>query len=90
MKSLTAAGRGFRNLLVREPLLHFVLLGIAIFAASQYFEVRSRLTSITVTQGQMRHLVDTYRMQYGSTLSPQQLKSLVDNLIKSETSIVRH
>jgi hypothetical protein len=38
----------------------------------------------------MRHLVDTYRMQYGSTLSPQQLKSLVDNLIKSETSIVRH
>ena len=72
------------NLLVREPLLHFMLLGVTIFGFSYYFDERACLTRITITQDQIRSLADDYRLQYGGSPSAQQLQALVDNFIKEE------
>ena len=70
--------------LVREPLLHFVLLGAAIFGLNHYFDERARFSRITVTQDEIRSLADNYRLQYGGLPTPQELQALVDNFIKEE------
>jgi peptidyl-prolyl cis-trans isomerase C len=70
--------------LVREPLLHFVLFGVAIFGLSHYFHERARFSRITVTQDEIRGLADNYRLQYGALPTPQELQPLVDNFIKEE------
>src|SRR6266702_6012208 len=69
---------------VREPFLHFVLLGAAIFGLSHYLDERARFSQITITQNQIRSLAEHYRLQYGGLPSPQQLQGLVDNFIKDE------
>src|SRR5687767_6103140 len=53
---------------VSAPLLHFILLGGAIFVASQYFSDRARDTRITITQDQVGHLAESYRLQYGTAV----------------------
>lgn len=70
--------------LLREPFLHFVLLGAAIFGLSYSLDERARFTCITITQDQVRSLADNYRLQYGGIPTPPQLQALVDNFIKEE------
>lgn len=70
--------------LTREPLVHFLCLGIAIFAASHYVDERSRFTQITVTQDQIRSLANNYRLQYGADPSPERLDALVERSIEQE------
>lgn len=81
------ASRALRILVlrvVREPLLHFALLGASIFGLSQYFDDRSRFTKITITAEEIARISDNYRLQYGGTPSAQQLDGLVDSFIQEE------
>lgn len=70
--------------LVVEPLVHFILIGAAIFGVSHYLEDSARFWRITITQDQLRSLTDNYRLQYGCAPTAQQLQALVDNFIKEE------
>jgi peptidyl-prolyl cis-trans isomerase C len=80
------APRHFGKRIVREPFLHFLLLGAALFASGHYLEERSRLTPITITKDQIRRIADGYRMQYGIPPSAAQLERLVDRFIEEEIS----
>jgi peptidyl-prolyl cis-trans isomerase C len=69
---------------LREPFLHFLLLGAALFTLNQYLEERSRLTGITITKAQISGIADRYRLQYGGPPSPAQLEALAGTYIKEE------
>ena len=68
----------------REPFLHFLLLGAALFIVNHILEERARFTRITVTKNQVQGIAENYRLQYGALPSPQQLGALVDQFIREE------
>ncbi|HEX7114173.1 MAG TPA: peptidylprolyl isomerase [Steroidobacter sp.] len=70
--------------LVREPLLHFLLIAAVLSGINQYIATSSGVTRITVTQEQVRRLADKYRTQYGVKPTPEQLDALVESHIKEE------
>jgi hypothetical protein len=67
---------------LREPFLHFLLLGGALFLFSHHLEERARFTRIVVTKAQVQGIADNYRLQYGSYPSATQLDSLVEGYIR--------
>jgi len=79
-----ALPRLFGSRIVREPFVHFVLLGAALFFVSHYLEERSRFTRITITREQVQGIAENYRLQYGGLPSVQQLDTLVNNFIREE------
>lgn len=70
--------------ILREPFVHFILLGAALFAFNHHLEERSRFTRITITRDQVRGIADNYRLQYGAYPSARQLESLVDSFVREE------
>jgi peptidyl-prolyl cis-trans isomerase C len=78
------APRRLGRRILREPFLHFLLLGAALLASDHYLEERARLTHIRITKDQVRQIADNYRLQYGGLPSEHQLAALVDNFIKEE------
>src|SRR6185312_2482932 len=68
----------------REPLLHFVLLGGVIFAASETIEHFTTQYRVVVTPDRIEQLKDTYRLQYGTAPAPTELKNLVGGYVKEE------
>lgn len=77
--------QGQRSLLksfAREPLVHFVLIGLAIFLVWQHLE--SRRYVIDVRSEDIRQIAATYQQQYGSTPTSAQLKALIDGYIREE------
>ena len=76
--------RGLTGRIAREPFVHFVLLGAALFFVNHHLEERSRFTRITITQEQVRGIADNYRLQYGVLPAARQLDALVDNFIREE------
>lgn len=69
---------------VREPFVHFLLLGAVLFGVNQYLEARSKLTHITITPKIVQGIVANYRLQYGALPTSQQLNALVDAYIREE------
>lgn len=67
-----------------EPILHFALLGAAMYVGGTYLEERSIRTRIMITQSWVRQAAENYRLQYGRSPSPQQTTALVENYIKQE------
>ena len=66
--------------LLRDPLLHFLLLGASLFAA---FGLRNDLStadekSIVVTQGKIQQIVDTFVLTSQRPPTEQELKSQID------------
>ncbi len=68
----------------REPLLHFVLLGTAIFAISEGVEHFTTQYRVAVGPERIERLKQTYEQQFGTQPTPTQLKTLVDGYIKEE------
>jgi parvulin-like peptidyl-prolyl isomerase len=68
----------------REPFLHFLLLGAALFIVNHLLEERARFTRITLTKNQAQGIAENYRLQYGGLPSPQQLDALVEQFIREE------
>lgn len=73
--------------LIREPLVHFVLVGAAVFAAYALFadgdeaETRDR---IVVTEGRVLQLAQVFAMTWQRPPTPQELRGLLDAYIKEE------
>ena len=68
----------------REPFLHFILLGAAIFAASETVEHYTTQYRVVLPPDRITQLTQTYEQQFGTAPTQVQLKTLVDNYIKEE------
>lgn len=72
--------------IVREPFVHFVVLGIAIFFIGNYFKHHhfNEQYEIRLTDKDVYRIASLWEKQYGSVPSKEQLQSLVDNHIREE------
>jgi peptidyl-prolyl cis-trans isomerase C len=72
--------------IAREPLLHFVVLGIAIFALAHVVEARNQAaeTRLELDAGLPDRLANLYRSQYGVSPSAEQLENIVDDFVDDE------
>ena len=73
--------------IVREPLLHFALIGAAIFAGAHYIEQMKQQraqASIVVDTGLRQRLANLYRTQFGVAPTAAQLQVIVDDYIDDE------
>jgi peptidyl-prolyl cis-trans isomerase C len=76
------AKQSLLRIIVREPLVHFVLIGTAIYLLWNCLE--SRRYVIDVQPEDIQGIVATYQKQFGSTPTPTQLKALIDSYITEE------
>jgi peptidyl-prolyl cis-trans isomerase C len=70
--------------ILREPLLHFLLLGGLVYAASVQLQADSDRHRIDAGPARRARLEATYRQQYGVAPTPAQLKQLLDQYIRNE------
>jgi peptidyl-prolyl cis-trans isomerase C len=69
---------------MREPMVHFLLLGGILFALNHSFEEHTRFSRIAVTKPQIDRLADNYRLQHGDPPSSSQVEALVAKYIEEE------
>jgi len=69
--------------LVRDRVLHFLVLGAMVFVCTRYLAGPGPVP-ITITQNQVSRLAENYRLQYGSSPSGPRLQDLVDSWINEE------
>jgi peptidyl-prolyl cis-trans isomerase C len=76
--------RAFLRRAIREPFLHFLLIGALLFMVNEYLEERAKFTRIVITQDIVRGIAANYRLQYGVTPTAPQLDKLVDEYVREE------
>ena len=71
--------------LLKEPLLHFLLIGALIFAAYGWLsrDLRSA-DEIIITKGQQKHLVNMFTRTWQRPPTPQEYQGLVRDFIREE------
>ena len=69
---------------VREPLFHFLLLGLALYAATAFFDATARNERIVVTDARVAKLAADYQRQFGAPPSAQTLEELISQYIEDE------
>ena len=72
--------------LIREPLLHFLLLGAALFALYGWLNggLPDAQNEIVVSRGQMRSLESQFERVWRRPPTPEELKGLIDNWVREE------
>src|ERR1700679_3615798 len=68
----------------REPLLHFLLIGAAIFAVADLRGGSDDQHRIVVDRARVTQLTRTYAQQFGGAPSPAMLRTLIANDIDEE------
>ncbi|HEY0687236.1 MAG TPA: peptidyl-prolyl cis-trans isomerase [Steroidobacter sp.] len=70
--------------LAREPLLHFVLAGFALFIGGEVIRSRNEVHHIVVTQQREAHLASRYQLQFGARPDAPTLARLVERDVEEE------
>jgi hypothetical protein len=72
--------------ILHEPLLHFLLLGAAIFVAYSFVSKRSRVEpgKIVVTQGQIEHLAIGFAKTWQRPPTEQEIAGLIRDQVREE------
>jgi peptidyl-prolyl cis-trans isomerase C len=70
--------------LLREPLLHFFVVGLLVFWAAQAWRTAHDVHRIVVTPERVADLSTKYRMQFGTPPSRGQLDGLIDGYVEEE------
>jgi hypothetical protein len=73
--------------IIREPLVHFLVLGAGLFLAYSLFSKngsRAEPGKIVVTQGQIEHLVDGFTRAWQRPPAPEELAGLVRDQVREE------
>ncbi|MEO8466631.1 MAG: peptidyl-prolyl cis-trans isomerase [Gammaproteobacteria bacterium] len=72
--------------LLKDPLVHFLLIGAALFGASAWRGevIRAGRERITLTAGQVAKARDTAALAQGRELSPTELNELVESMVREE------
>lgn len=78
-----------RRSVLREPLLHFLLIGAALFLYFQWVGPGSGPTSsrIVLTSGQIDHLAASFAKTWQRPPSDGELKGLVDDWVREEIAV---
>lgn len=74
----------WRSRILREPLTHFVLLGLLIFAIAHWLEARSKRYVINVGASEIARIANSYEQQYGSVPTADQIRTMVANYVREE------
>src|SRR5512145_1186097 len=69
---------------LREPLLHFVALGLLLFLWFEWRGGRSGSRHVVVTPGQIQHLAAGFARTWQRPPGDTELKALVDEYVKEE------
>ncbi len=75
--------------LIREPLVHFLLLGAAVFALSRLVGPESgsrHADTILVTQGNIDRMIETFTRTWLRPPSQAELRGLVDDYVREEVA----
>lgn len=80
---LSPAFQCFRSSL-REPLLHFMVLGFLIWGGLRYWSVADNRYTIDLGSTERDRIARTYLRQFGQFPTPRQLQSLLDRYIRDE------
>lgn len=74
--------------LLKEPLLHFLLLGAGLFAASSFLSTRDELPrdAIVVSAGKIEHLSALYERTWQRPPTAQELEGLINDFIREEAA----
>ena len=70
--------------LLREPFVHFIALGLLIFAAHEYVEGRSTRYVITIGPAERLRIYNSYDQQYGVPPTPRQMATMVERYVREE------
>jgi peptidyl-prolyl cis-trans isomerase C len=70
--------------ILREPLLHFLVLGTFVYIAATHFDTDSTRYQIDAGPAQRARIAATYLQQYGVSPTPGQLDHLLDQYVRSE------
>jgi peptidyl-prolyl cis-trans isomerase C len=70
--------------ILREPLLHFLVLGAFVYVAATHFDTDSTRYQIDAGPAQRARIAATYLQQYGVSATPGQLDHLLDQYVRSE------
>jgi hypothetical protein len=76
-------GRLFSRIL-REPLVHFVILGLVLFAAGEIYRSQTNTYRIVVTEPHVRQLANDYALQFGTQPDPATLEALIRRDVHDE------
>ncbi|HWM68636.1 MAG TPA: peptidylprolyl isomerase [Steroidobacteraceae bacterium] len=69
---------------MREPLLHFVALGLLIGWGTNYWNDHSERYTIHIGAAERQHITNTYLLQFGQPPQPAQLDKLIDRYVRDE------
>ncbi|MBU1375015.1 MAG: peptidyl-prolyl cis-trans isomerase [Alphaproteobacteria bacterium] len=70
--------------ILREPLLHFFVVGLVLFGAGQAWRTAHDRHRIVVTPERVAELSEKYRLQFGQTPSPAELEGVVERYAREE------
>jgi len=70
--------------LLREPLVHFFVAGLVLFAAYEHHRAATDLYRIEITPERVGQLVAGYRAEFGEAPSRRRLDELVDHYVDEE------
>lgn len=70
--------------ILREPLLHFMVLGALVYLAARQFDGESARYRIDAGPAQRARIATTYQQQYGTPPTERQLQYLLDQYVRSE------
>lgn len=70
--------------LIREPLVHFLAIGVILFAANHAWRTANDLHTVVVTPETATSLATKHRLQFGEAPSPVELERLIDLHIEEE------
>jgi hypothetical protein len=86
--SRNASRRDVLHRLLREPLVHFLVLGLALFGVYRLSTTRSPGSErIVVSSGKVQTLVETFRLTWQRPPTPEELQGLIADFIKEEVLV---
>ena len=73
--------------ILTEPLLHFLLIGLAIFLSSYYVSKKREIHKIVIDKTVIGKLTLAWETQFGKTPNTNELKKAIDDYIKQEVLV---
>lgn len=67
-----------------EPLVHFLLLGAALFALNAFLPPSGASKEIVVSDGRIRSLAETYRRTWQRAPTREELDALIEDFVRDE------
>lgn len=69
---------------LREPLTHFVAIGLALFVVSHAVEQYQSRYNVVLSPEDVLRIANSYTQQYGAEPTPQQMRTMIANQVREE------